>query len=60
MQKGYVPIDIPVNYRSRSFKQGKKVTMIADPISWIKICLKLRFSKLNPLAEMERRRALGL
>ena len=60
VQKGYAPIEIPVNYRSRSFKQGKKVTMIADPISWIKVCLKLRFSKLNPLGEMERTRALGL
>ena len=57
VQKGYMPIEIPVNYRSRSFKQGKKVTMFRDPISWLKICIKLRFSKIDPLGETERKRA---
>jgi hypothetical protein len=56
VQKGYQPIEIPVNYRSRSFKQGKKVTMFGDPISWLKVCLKLRFSKVDPLGEIEHSR----
>ncbi len=57
VQKGYQPIEIPVNYRSRSFKQGKKVTMFSDPVSWLKICMKLRLSKVNPLGEIERTRS---
>ena len=57
VQKGYKPIEIPVNYRSRSFKQGKKVTMFSDPISWLKICIKLRLSKVNPLARIEQARS---
>jgi hypothetical protein len=56
VQKGYSPIEIPVNYRSRSFKQGKKVTMFGDPISWLKICFKLRFSDVNSMEQIEKAR----
>lgn len=33
---GHIPYEIPVNYRSRSFRQGKKVRMLRDPITWIR------------------------
>lgn len=56
VQKGYSPIEIPVNYRSRSFKQGKKVTMFGDPISWLKVCFKLRFSSVNSMEQIEKAR----
>jgi glycosyltransferase involved in cell wall biosynthesis len=46
LRKGYRPLEIPVNYRSRSFKEGKKVGLIRDPLSWIWINLKLRFSPI--------------
>jgi SAM-dependent methyltransferase len=39
LRKGYQPVEIPVNYTSRSMKQGKKVTLIGDPIT----CLKAEF-----------------
>lgn len=55
LRKGYKPLEMPVNYRSRSFKEGKKVSLFGDPISWIKICLKLRFTRIDPMAEVERR-----
>lgn len=41
--KGYVPIEIPVSYKSRSFNEGKKVRFFQDPISWVYIILKLWF-----------------
>jgi SAM-dependent methyltransferase len=56
MQKGYTPIEIPVNYRSRSFKEGKKVSMLRDPITWLAALARLRFSKVDTMAEMERLR----
>ncbi len=44
---GYEPLEIPVNYRSRSFAEGKKVTMIRDPLTWLRACFKYRFSALK-------------
>lgn len=36
IRKGYTPLEIPVNYRSRSFSDGKKVAIFGDPPTWIK------------------------
>jgi hypothetical protein len=47
LRKGYIPIEIPVNYYSRSFKEGKKVNMVRDPFTWIKALLKYRFVKIT-------------
>jgi len=47
VRKGYIPIEIPVNYRSRSFAEGKKVSMFADPISWLRALVKFRFQHLD-------------
>jgi 2-polyprenyl-3-methyl-5-hydroxy-6-metoxy-1,4-benzoquinol methylase len=44
---GYDPLEIPVNYTSRSFAEGKKVTMIRDPLTWLRACVKHRFSPLK-------------
>ncbi len=54
IRKGYQPIELPVNYRSRSFKQGKKVSMFRDPLNWLQALLKLRFATIDPLREVER------
>jgi hypothetical protein len=43
IRKGYTPAEIPVNYYSRSFKEGKKVQMFRDPLTWIKAAIKYRF-----------------
>jgi glycosyltransferase involved in cell wall biosynthesis len=47
IRKGYVPLEIPVNYDSRSFKEGKKVNMFRDPFTWIKASFKYRFAKIT-------------
>ncbi|MDO9085550.1 MAG: glycosyltransferase [Anaerolineaceae bacterium] len=44
IKKGYTPLEIPVNYQSRSFREGKKVDIFRDPISWLWINLKLKFT----------------
>lgn len=46
--KGYRPVEIPVNYRSRSFAKGKKVSMLRDPFTWIWAIIKLRLFKYKP------------
>lgn len=57
--RGYRPVEIAVNYRSRSFSEGKKVHFIKDPLLWIKALYRLRFrtppSDLTSLAREARR-----
>lgn len=47
IRKGYTPVEIPVNYNSRSFKEGKKVDMFRDPFTWVKALFKYRFAKIT-------------
>lgn len=56
IRKGYRPIELPVNYRSRSFQDGKKVRMIRDPLSWLKVLAWLRWIRVDPLQQMEEAR----
>ncbi len=46
VRKGYKPIEIPINYRSRSFSEGKKVRVFRDPLTWIWALVKYRFAKI--------------
>lgn len=39
-------VEVPVNYTSRSFDQGKKIRVLYDPLTWIFGALKFRFGKL--------------
>ena len=54
IRKGYHPIELPVNYRSRSFKEGKKVRMFMDPLTWLRAVAWLRFVKIDPMRVVER------
>ena len=56
LRKGYQPLEIPVNYRSRSFAEGKKVSFLRDPMTWFRVFLKLRMNAFDPLKEVERQR----
>lgn len=60
IRKGYKPVELPVNYRSRSYLEGKKVRMFRDPISWLKILLKLRLMKIDPMSVIEKQRQSGI
>jgi len=46
VRKGHRPIEIPISYKSRSFKEGKKISMIRDPLTWLRAVVKYRFVKL--------------
>jgi hypothetical protein len=49
--KGYRPLEIPVNYCARSFKQGKKIRLFRDPPALIAADLKYRLQRLRPRFE---------
>jgi glycosyltransferase involved in cell wall biosynthesis/2-polyprenyl-3-methyl-5-hydroxy-6-metoxy-1,4-benzoquinol methylase len=53
IRKGHRPVELPVNYRSRSFKEGKKVRMFRDPLTWLGVLLWLRFVKIGPMSVVE-------
>jgi glycosyltransferase involved in cell wall biosynthesis len=57
VRKGYRPLEIPVNYRSRSFREGKKVSLVRDPLSWLAALVRLRLRRIDTLREIEKRRA---
>ncbi len=46
LRKGYVPLEIPINYESRSFSEGKKVSVFRDPLTWIVALFRFRLEKL--------------
>jgi hypothetical protein len=54
IRKGHLPIELPVNYRSRSFKEGKKVRMFRDPLTWLRALARLRWVKIDPMRVVER------
>lgn len=47
VRNGYRPIEIPVRYHSRSFKEGKKIRMFYDPLTWFVAWGRARFGPLN-------------
>jgi 2-polyprenyl-3-methyl-5-hydroxy-6-metoxy-1,4-benzoquinol methylase len=57
IRKGYRPVELPVNYRSRSFKEGKKVRMFRDPFTWFRALIRLRFAEIDPMKVVERIRS---
>ncbi len=46
-RKGYRPLELPVNYVSRSFADGKKVSVTRDGMTWVFTILRARFSSLG-------------
>jgi glycosyltransferase involved in cell wall biosynthesis len=46
IRAGYRPREIPVSYHSRSFSEGKKVSVLRDPWTWVVACFKYRFARL--------------
>ena len=53
IRKGFHPVELPVNYRSRSFKEGKKVRLFRDPLTWLVVIAWLRFVKVDPMKVVE-------
>jgi hypothetical protein len=49
IRAGRFPLEIDVHYESRSFDEGKKVSVFRDPPTWVRACLQHRFSSLYKL-----------
>lgn len=47
IRKGYSPYELPVNYVSRTFAEGKKVSVTKDGMTWVLTILRARFSPLG-------------
>jgi hypothetical protein len=47
VRKGYTPLELPVNYVSRTFAEGKKVSVTRDGLTWVFTILRARFSPLG-------------
>jgi SAM-dependent methyltransferase len=47
VRRGHVPIEVPVNYRSRSYAEGKKVRFFRDPLTWLETIVASRFEPLG-------------
>lgn len=46
VRRGYKPVEVPITYQARSFHQGKKVRLFADPPTWVRACVRYRFSRI--------------
>lgn len=62
IRKGYRPVEIPVNYQSRSFAEGKKVSIVRDPVTWLRALYRYRTQPLStfltrPALEFQERAA---
>jgi hypothetical protein len=47
VRRGHVPIEVPVNYCSRSYAEGKKVRFFRDPLTWLETIVASRFEPLS-------------
>jgi SAM-dependent methyltransferase len=54
VRKGYSPLELPVNYRSRTYDEGKKVRMFRDPLNWLKVLIWLRWITIDPMSVAEK------
>jgi hypothetical protein len=43
LRRGHIPVEVPINYRSRSYAEGKKVRFFRDPITWLRTIIASRF-----------------
>jgi len=47
IRTGNAPLEIPVTYMSRGFKQGKKVRLFRDPLTWVHAAVKFRLARVE-------------
>jgi glycosyltransferase involved in cell wall biosynthesis len=47
IRAGFRPLEVPVNYKSRGFDEGKKIRIFRDPPTWVLAILKSRFATLG-------------
>jgi glycosyltransferase involved in cell wall biosynthesis len=57
---GYVPVEVPVSYKSRGFEEGKKVRLVRDPLTWLRAAVKFRIQPLSRFSSSGRGTPRGL
>jgi glycosyltransferase involved in cell wall biosynthesis len=55
---GFIPLELPVSYKSRGFDEGKKIRFFRDPPGWILVILKTRFQRIGTLEQRIRAKEL--
>jgi glycosyltransferase involved in cell wall biosynthesis len=50
IRSGFMPLEIPVSYKSRGFNEGKKIRMFRDPLTWLLAIVTWRFAYLPTAA----------
>ena len=48
VRRGHQPLEVSVQYHSRGFEAGKKVTMLRDPITWLIALVRFRITPIAP------------
>jgi len=44
VRRGIIPLEIPVSYAARRFSEGKKIRLLADPLTWLRAIVKYRYT----------------
>ena len=44
IRKGYVPVELPISYKARSYEEGKHIALIGTPIEGLKMLWHSRFA----------------
>jgi hypothetical protein len=44
IRSGFMPLEVPVSYKSRGFDEGKKIRIWRDPITWLVAIVACRFA----------------
>jgi len=47
IRRGHMPVEVPINYRARSYAEGKKVRFFRDPWTWLATIVASRFESLT-------------
>jgi glycosyltransferase involved in cell wall biosynthesis len=47
IRAGFAPLEVPINYRSRGFQEGKKIRLFRDPPTWVAAIIRCRFASLG-------------
>lgn len=47
IRAGHHPMEVSIRYSSRGFEEGKKISILRDPWTWVAAILKYRFSPLE-------------
>jgi glycosyltransferase involved in cell wall biosynthesis len=48
LRSGFVPLEVPVSYKSRGFEAGKKIRFWRDPMTWLVAIVATRVSSMPP------------